>query len=280
MRERSGIMLCYPLSLSRVEKMKSLIVQPKLNGVRARAIKLPSGISVVSSTCREFVGLDYIKREAEVYLANEPNGSFLDGELYVHGLDFETIESITSRTVNAPEGKVEFHVFDLVTPANLPLLGRIKLIEGNKDLYEYIRRVSSIKVQVDAFVKDALSAFAKVWQKAGYEGIVVKNANSFYIPKRSPAWMKYKPYHEDEYTVLGVYEEYTQYGEPKGRLGGISVYDSDNRTFCVGSGLTEEQRTELWKDRGKALVGKKIKVKYFGLTLRGIPRHPVFVSVV
>lgn len=274
-RERRGIMLCKPLENKNLNKMERIIIQPKLDGVRCRAIKQDKSVVLLSSTEREII-LPHIQKEIQSI-----EGDFeLDGELYLHGWEFERIESITSRTVSMnPEYRLlEFHIFDMVLGFSL----ETRLYQMRRKIFgdyirDHLREVSSIFADLPN-ERHLIDIAAKLHQEGGYEGIVVKDADSFYERKRSSSWLKYKPFHSDTYLITGLFEEVDKYKVPKGRLGGLTVRDTDGKVFNVGSGLTKEQRIELWKYQD-LLIGKDVRVKYFGLTAYGIPRHPVFVEI-
>ena len=284
-RERTGVMLCQPIDLARVNTFKRIIIQPKLDGVRCRAIYTRDGIKLFSSTMRE-LNLPYIVKDIEHTfgpVSESRLGMFIDGELYIHGEEFEKITSIVSRTVNMSSTCVEYHIFDMVAQNEgpsiapyTPLWKRLEILESFHLSEEHLRSVATVICDRD--FQEHISTFANVFQNNGYEGIVVKDADSMYIPRKDIHWMKYKPSRSDTYLIVGAIEEINKNGFPKDRLGALVVKDSDGKTFKVGSGLTEEQRIELWRDAEK-VVGRKVKVKYFGLTANGIPRHPVFVEV-
>jgi len=40
-------------------------------------------------------------------------------------------------------------------------------------------------------------------KKRGYEGLVAKDASSFYVERRSPSWLKVKVHQEDEFIIIG-----------------------------------------------------------------------------
>ncbi len=140
---------------------------------------------------------------------------------------------------------------------------------------------------------------ARVLSKGG-EGVMVRDANAAYKCGRSgtknPELQKVKRFTDDEFLVVG----YTQFehnaNEAKtnelGRtsrstskegkvavdaLGSLVCQLGGGKTFNVGTGFTEEQRTLLWTSRD-SLVGKLAKVKYFHYSKDGVPLLPVFLD--
>ena len=89
--------------------------------------------------------------------------------------------------------------------------------------------------------------------------------------------MKFKPKKEDEYEIVGVVEEISINGYPKGRLGALILDSGDGHTFNVGTGFSEDDRIRLWKEE---LVGRVCKIQYQHLSSgRKVPRFPVFVNI-
>ncbi|MFI5053505.1 MAG: non-homologous end-joining DNA ligase, partial [Acidimicrobiia bacterium] len=87
----------------------------------------------------------------------------------------------------------------------------------------------------------------------GLEGVVAKRLDSPYLPgRRSDAWRKVKPHHEQEFVVGGWL---TGAGRLEGRLGSLLVgyYDTDGALrFAgrVGSGIDETARRMLERRLG------------------------------
>jgi DNA ligase-1 len=85
--------------------------------------------------------------------------------------------------------------------------------------------------------------------KLGYEGIMIKNMEAPYQTKRTDAWMKLKPTSTFDLVVVGL-EEGT--GKNEGRLGALVCEGEDDGKLIrvnVGSGLTDEQRQQIWEDK-------------------------------
>ena len=92
---RQGIMLCSPFEESRLKKWRApYILQPKLDGIRCRAIVEGKGnVKLLSSEENEILSVPHINAQLESLKIDKLE---LDGELYIHGTPFETIESIVS----------------------------------------------------------------------------------------------------------------------------------------------------------------------------------------
>lgn len=272
-----GIMKCYPFEESRLAKWKPpYIIQPKFDGVRCRAIPLETGLSgdeylLLSSEENVIYSVPHINQAlSDLHLKAE-----LDGELYCHGMSFEDILSITSRTVNLHSDnlRIQFHVFDIVN--DQPQIRRQILVDTLRGMHPCI--------QIAPFwVCENLDEIMKTYDKIielGYEGIIVRHFQAPYERKRSTWVMKFKPKKEDEYEILGYEEEISIEGRPKDSLGSIVCQSGDGGTFKVGTGFTAEDRQTLWASR-EILTGKVCKVKYQHLTSgKKVPRFPVFIEI-
>ena len=94
----------------------------------------------------------------------------------------------------------------------------------------------------------------------GYEGLMIKPTFEVYKCKRSHAWLKVKPFIEVTLKVVAV-EEGT--GKNEGVLGALVVEGEDDGKFFhvnVGSGLTDENREQIWESRD-AVIGQLVEVR-------------------
>lgn len=274
---RVGIQLAYPLEESRLAKWKPpFIVQPKYDGERCRAICTHGSVALYSSEANLILSVPHIN-EALLPLANMDLE--LDGELYTHGLPLNQIHSIISRKneLHPQFADINYHVFDLVDTemSQAARLARImRIMEGvPKD------PVFMAPHTICETFSEVMSALDWSMER-GYEGIIVRHIEAYYLRRRSVWMMKFKPRREDIYQIVAVKEEVSQYGEPKGSLGALICHAHDEeKTFNVGTGFTPEQRRELWLQR-ETLPGRLVRVKYQHLTsARGVPRSAVFLEI-
>lgn len=127
-----------------------------------------------------------------------------------------------------------------------------------------------------------------IFEHEGYEGTMVRNSMGVYtLGKRSSDLMKVKTFQDEEFECVGFnqltrkekiivpegtpgslpYADGTWYkdGEetPDEMVGDLIVQLPDGNTCKVGSGYTEEQRREFWKEPP---IGKKLTIKFQGYT--------------
>ena len=297
---RSGIMLCVPLEERRlpdtgwVNAWKSwpVVVQPKLDGERSRGVYNGpfEDWDLISSELNLFNSVPHINDALRVQLSHkiEP-----DGELYLHGLSFEDIHSIVSRTTNFhPDYEtMQYHIFDLITD-DLQHQRLVQLKGLNLKLP---------LVMVSCYLAWSFEEIMKYYHEIldqGYEGIVIRDIDNYYKRSRSQQIMKFKPKKQDYYKIKGFSIEVDIHGEVKeGRLGRLicagpegadlpvlGLYPAHTKPpegyFGVGSGFSADQRIKYWEIR-EAILNMICDVKYQHITPgKGVPRFPVFVEIV
>jgi len=140
----TGIQKAVPFEEKRLAKWPTpYIVQPKFDGIRCRAIPLmtgPKGNEYLLLSSEENV--IYSVPHINVILSNLQLRAELDGELYCHGMSFEEILSITSRTINLHHDykAIKFHVFDIIN--DQPQMRRQILVDALRGLHPYIEIVN------------------------------------------------------------------------------------------------------------------------------------------
>jgi DNA ligase 1 len=276
MRERTGIMLATKYDEKYFKRFKSWYVQPKLNGERFRAVIEGDKVKLLSSTAREITSVPHINYDlrnlADVLPSEFRNSCVLDGELYKHRMDFNTIQSIVSRKVNPHPDyyKIEAHIFDIITPD--------MQWERVDILYELLPAKLGALYRVETIRDIDLTLALKLFVEDDYEGIIVRNAHAFYEAKRSMNLLKIKPMLTNSFIIIGTEEEISNHGDHKNSLGAL-ICSCNGKTFNVGTGFTKEDRKYYWENR-QALIGKWCKVKYQTLSeTRKVPLIPVFLKV-
>ena len=250
---------------------KSLEV--KLDGVRAVTVIYPSGkIDMFSRNGKELNNFNHIKDEISktFNISSIKEALVLDGEIVSD--DFQTLMKQIHRKKSSQNKDAKLFLFDL-----LPLeyfkkgiyeKSYISRIEELKKIHErffiqshVINIIDSVNVDLDTEKGEIeFKNFNKNSIINGYEGIMIKDPESFYECKRSTTWLKSKPFIEISLEVKD-YEEGT--GRNKGKLGAIIAEGIDgdkNFKTNVGSGFTDLQRKEFWEDKDK-LIGQIIEIR-------------------
>jgi len=288
-------MLAQPFEEKRLNKWGSgpFIIQPKLDGDRCRAVIDTAGkVTLYSSEENIITSVPHINEQlSQLHL----NNIEFDGELYIHGDNFEHIHSIVSRRVNQhyASENMQFHIFDVVTAEPQIIRLRAAKIMLDKDINIHLESLQFVEWE---YVSDLQSILEQMhrYKDSGYEGIILRHPKAPYVRKRSPYMMKFKPKKNDIYKIAGYTEEISIHGTPKNRLGAFVCCGNDveykvlgNVTgisfppgyFGIGSGFNDEQRTLFWKSR-ELLIGKWCEVQYQSITSKEkVPRFPIFVDV-
>ena len=259
---------------SRKARLKfPVALQPKLDGVRCIASLDPTGaVRLVTRLGNDLAHLERVRREVAPVLTTlgltGGNGVALDGELYVHGSDFQHVVSRVKNRKAADDGTLRFHAFDICTPqmgfgARYAELERA--VKGTRVVLVPCVSASSEK-EIDA----ALARF----EKEGYEGVMVRDPAALYAPgKRSPGLCKYKRFLTEEFEIVG-------FKEAAGKDAGTAVFECACKagTFWVRPEGDRASRAKLLADAPR-LIGKPLTVRFQELTLDGKPRFPIGVAV-
>lgn len=268
MSRRTGIMLCYPYSEKRLRSWpKPWLVQAKLDGERCRAQIDESGnVRLLSSEANVIHSVPHINQAIQDLCLKDVE---LDGELYRHGWGFQKIHSVVGRTVNIHSDyeQIQYWVFDLVDYDMTQGTRLLRVPEVSNPLVRVTTTNCWSVKQVEAILQNNVHV--------GHEGVVIRHHDASYVDRKATTMMKWKPRKQDKYVVIGVEEEISKGGVPKGTLGAF-VCRKDGKTFRVGTGpeLTKAKRAEYWEDRS-LMPGSILVVKYQELSTKGIPRFPV-----
>lgn len=203
----------------------------------------------------------------DYFLAELPRDIALDGELRIgRGKFEETISIVRSNTPDDRWKRVHFMVFDApqakgTFEERMQFL-RATLPEGNHAVtfvtQERCQGVTQLIAERDRIVR------------LGGEGLMLRQPESVYEPRRSPTLLKVKPYDDAEATVIA---HEPGKGKFAGKLGALRVRTDDGREFSIGSGLTDAQR------ESPPAVGTVITYRFRGLTAKGMPRFPSYLRV-
>ena len=190
--------------------------QPKLDGVRCLAYRIDGKIALMSRQGKPFKSMGHIAAEVES-LISENETCVLDGELYVHGEEFQELIHLIKRDEPA-EGseKIEYHVYDMYDPADLSLTFAERHAKLRYKM-QLLGNSSKIKPVKTAMLRESeLLSVPKAWAKVhGYEGIMLRNAGAVYRPgHRSQDLLKVKEFQDKEYEIVGGYENKVKAEKP------------------------------------------------------------------
>jgi DNA ligase-1 len=203
------------------------------------------------------------------FTQNWPKQS-VDGELWIERGKFQTLLSCVSKKVpqhnqlSSCWKKVRFMMFDL--PSNQERFSnRVKIMRTlvTQVPSPYFDMVKQQQYTNMLAVEQQLTAVID----AQGEGLMLHLADAYYKTGRNAALMKFKRYQDGEAIVIAHTDGKGKY---RGQLGAIIVRTIEGKTFKIGSGFSDEQRTS------PPQIGAIVTYKYNGLTDRGIPRFARF----
>lgn len=277
----------YPIEKYPVKDNTEIWLTEKLNGVRATYYKgklyARSGVP--------FEGLEHITNILERFDRDAGNTMVLDGELTLKekgGLSDNEAFRITTGVINSSNDDkttICYTIFD-VLPASEFEKGQSRAsYRDRRVILDYIQSilpedssvlilpvlyhgtdVSKIDVYLDEMVRE------------DKEGLML-NLNVPYKCKRHNGILKVKRFYTMDLRIIGC-EEGT--GRLAGTLGSL-VVDYKGNEVRVGSGFTDEQRNELWKNR-ESTIGLLCEVKYKEISYDKTTgaeslQFPVFVTI-
>ena len=249
-------------------------VQPKLDGIRCIAILKDGKCTLWSRTRKPITSCPHIIEELE---RNFTSGSItLDGELYNHDFkdNFEHIVHLV-RQEEPDSGcrDVQYHVYDMVDSSIFShRTSQLYMLIANHLNFEYTRFVPTHQIQSEEEVPGSFV----LHKHFGYEGSMLRNADSLYVNKRSADLQKVKEFQDEEFDITGIEEGR---GKLAGHVGAFICKMANGGSFSAKmSGETERLRDyfedhSLWE-------GKRLTVKFQGLTGKEkVPRFPVGVCI-
>jgi bifunctional non-homologous end joining protein LigD len=222
----------------------------KLDGYRLLAAK--RGHDVVLLTRN---GLDYTDVFPEVARAMKAlphDACILDGE--VVAMDPQGKPSFArlqrrgrlTNSLDIGQAAVElpatFFAFDLLAFDDYDLRG-VPLVERRRLLTEVVPKLGAVRA-LDYIAREGELMFREV-TKLGLEGIIAKRADSKYLPRRSPNWLKIKAERAGDFVIVG-------YTQPKGTrafIGALQLAEFVEGRLCyvgrVGTGMDDAMLHEL-----------------------------------
>ena len=245
------------------------LFQPKFDGFRCLGFKEEGKIDLFSRNGETFE-LPHLSDE----LSCIPDGSVVDGELYKHGVTFQKIQSWIKR--KQPETKtLNYHIYDV------PEMG------GNPDLVMEDRNKLLLTMADSSWDKivivpaTLLASEEEVWEyqaqclEQGYEGAMGRNPMARYrYDYRSADLLKIKTFDDDEFLIIGG-------GPGRGKNAEFCTFECEVKpglTFDAMPRGDASIRRQYLQDLPE-LIGKKLKVRYFGFYASGKPRFPVGIAV-
>jgi DNA ligase-1 len=239
-------------------------IEYKYDGVRVIAIVKNGDATLYSRNGKLLENFPHIN---EALSRSEFEGLVFDGE--VMSEDFQTLMKQVHRKEGAQTEDSYLAVFDMLTLEEfnagytpMTAFERRERLISYQPLFSYrLQLVDAVMLDLDT--DDGQASFKAMNKQAlaeGYEGLMIKPIDQGYKCKRSHAWLKIKPFIEVTLKVVAL-EEGT--GKNEGLLGALVVEGEDDGKFFhlnVGSGLTDENREQIWADQNN-VIGQLVEIR-------------------
>lgn len=255
------------------KKIKGVkLLDIKLDGVRCLTVVDYEARTVVQYTRNGKVleNFNHISDILVNFIDDFGRSYVLDGEII--SASFQTLMKQVHRKDDVQSSDAKLMLFDIIPlsefkegKSTLGQRRRSKILQSFKPTFDkcnnHIGIIEQIEVNLDELVGEIqFNEFYKKAIEEGYEGIVIKDPNGLYECKQTHSWLKKKPVISVDLTIVAL-EEGT--GKNKGKLGALVCEGTDQGKFIkvnVGSGLTDDQREEIWVDQDN-IIGQVIEVK-------------------
>lgn len=246
-------------------------VQPKLDGVRCMVFRDRHGYKFISRGNKEYKNVEHL--ESELNQLEFSSNVILDGEIYCHGLDIQDINSRVKRYQEDKTEELEYWIYDCYEDACLSWKDRRKLLEDMFDGHQ--SKLIKLCPTVTAADAGDIQHIDEHNLKDGYEGSIIRNLQGVYqLNHRSRNLFKYKQFQDAEYPIVG-------FTEGVGKYKGCVIWKcqtTEGHEFDVVPKGTIEQKEE-WFQNGADYIGQLLKVKFFDLTQKNVPRFPVGLTI-
>jgi DNA ligase-1 len=252
------------------------LLEPKLDGVRVITIINVDNktATMYSRNGKVLENFGHITSAIETNIELFERSMVLDGEMV--SSSFQTLMKQVHRKSDVKSNDARLMLFDILPlsefQAGRSTLGqrrRTNLLKGMKAVFDTIGSIDiipQIEVDLESMVGELqFKQYNKDAIEAGFEGIMIKDLDAVYESKRTVSWLKMKPFIEVSLTVTAV-EEGT--GKNQGRLGALVCEgedDGNNIMVNVGSGFSDDNRADIWKDRG-SIIGQIVEVRADAIT--------------
>lgn len=253
------------------------IIECKLDGSRILTIVYPNGrVDQFSRNGKEILNFGEIQNQFIKVSSGLSEPMVFDGEIM--SSSFQDLMTQFYRKENVNTKDANLYVFDMIPLKDFKKgVYKTNQIERTKSLHKWYNEnsalLSNVKVLqyeiVNLSEESGKNRFNEINKKAieeGFEGIMIKDLLSPYECKRSTSWLKLKPVMTIDLTIVGLEEGNDKYSGMLGAMICEGVSDDGKPIFVnVGSGLSDEQRTEYWENK-KQIIGKVVEVKCDAIT--------------
>jgi len=243
-----------------VVDFRKVFVQYKYDGHRCLIVNDGGKFIAYSRNGKPVHTVDHITK----HFADIPEGTILDGELYVHGMKLQHIGSLVKKQQSA-SSLLRFHCYDLIE--DIPFSERASMIEqfelGPNGIFVPTWRATETGIS-----SSTIHNHLKAAKEAGYEGLMLRvDGPGYEDGKRSKQLLKVKSVIDDEYLVL-------QITASKDNWAILHCVMPSGKKFSVSAPGDMQEKENVLRNKEK-YIGAHVTVECAGFTEDGKPFHPV-----
>jgi len=262
-----GCMLARDGAKEEKKLVGDVIIENKYDGVRCIAIVQNNTAVLHSRNGKVFPNFPHIE---EALSKPQFNNMVFDGEIMSD--NFQALMKQVYRKTNVDTSDAYLALFDVIDLSEFNkgegkynTLERKTILE-NLNFNECIREVDWTRCNLDTDQgQKVFKDMNKTAIAEGYEGLMVKPIEAVYQCKRSAAWLKIKPIIEVTLTVVDIEEGQGKFEGTTGALVCEGIDDGVQIKVNVGSGLTDENREDIWQDK-ETVIGQLVEIRADAIT--------------
>lgn len=197
----------------------------------------------------------------------------LDGEMV--STRFQELMKQVNRKEEVDTSDARFAIFDIITindfKNGVSAMKQSDRLEFLSEMMENVQSPNCFEVKYEQFdlsTDQGINGYKQFFKTAidlGFEGIMLKDPEALYECSRNANWLKIKPFITLD---LEVIDAEIGTGKNANRLGALvckGTHDGVDIVVKVGTGLSEEQRDQIWAKRD-SIVGEIVEIEADAIT--------------
>jgi len=254
-----------------------LSAQRKLNGLRCMAIVRADGSVELRSRGGKEWDIEHVAQSVRVI--GKP-GDIFDGEIYLHGVSLQQLNSLVKNTARPERSALQYHLYDMPRTSGQPELPWEERWLQLQQRFQPGLALELVETRV-LHSEDSVKAFERESVLGGYEGLILRlHGEGYQFAGRPKSLMKWKSFSDGEFVVVDMRSRVHAVNEVRETICDVCVVRNDitDDTFEVVPRGTVEQKAEYWKNRDY-YMGRYLVVRYLERSDKGIPQgNPVGVA--
>lgn len=251
-------------------------VTQKLNGFRGIPIIKDGKCRIYSRQGKEIEGLNELCAHYEAYYKEHlqglyPEGCVCDGELLLRtseNLSDNELFRATSKALrsNGTKVNIQHKLFDIIPIYDfLEQKTSSQIYSERREVLDNLPSTEFINVVqvIDYITKKDIPKYSQMATDNGWEGVMLNDVVAQYRKTRSPQLLKVKTMRTADLPIVGYNQ--ADSGQFKGGLKSINVQLDKDNIVSVSTGMSEEDRKDIWNNRDKYL-GTIVEIQYFEMT--------------